>query len=88
VRSELSTLAPSEAVAWDGYLDPWTFSVHDFEPITGRSHQPPPSHQTFQGRNFVICLFCPRKLDFEALAVPLLVWLDERAVNEVTPEPA
>jgi len=60
-----------EAVGWDGYLYPWTFSVHDFEPITGRIHQPPPSHQTFQGQNFVICSFCPRKLDFDPLAVPI-----------------
>jgi homogentisate 1,2-dioxygenase len=45
--------------------------VHDFEPITGRIHQPPPSHQTFQGRNFVICSFCPRKLDFDLMAVPI-----------------
>ena len=58
-------------MGWDGYLYPWTFSVHDFEPITGRIHQPPPSHQTFQGRNFVICSFCPRKLDFDPLAVPI-----------------
>ena len=47
-------LEPSEAVGWDGFLFPWTFSIHDFEPITGRIHQPPPSHQTFQGQNFVI----------------------------------
>jgi homogentisate 1,2-dioxygenase len=50
----------SYPVGWDGYLYPWTFSVHDFEPITGRIHQPPPSHQRFQGRNFVICSFCRR----------------------------
>src|SRR5215813_2894459 len=62
---------PLDVVGWDGYLYPWTFSVHDFEPITGRIHQPPPSHQTFQGRNFVICSFCPRKLDFDPLAVPI-----------------
>jgi homogentisate 1,2-dioxygenase len=62
---------PFDVVGWDGYLYPWTFSVHDFEPITGRIHQPPPSHQTFQGRNFVICSFCPRKLDFDELAVPI-----------------
>ena len=62
---------PFDVVGWDGYLYPWTFSVHDFEPITGRIHQPPPSHQTFQGRNFVICSFCPRKLDFDPLAVPI-----------------
>jgi homogentisate 1,2-dioxygenase len=58
-------------VGWDGYLFPWTFSIHDFEPITGRIHQPPPSHQTFQGQNFVICSFCPRKLDFDPQAVPI-----------------
>jgi len=62
---------PFDVVGWDGYLFPWTFSIHDFEPITGRIHQPPPSHQTFQGRNFVICSFCPRKLDFDPLAVPI-----------------
>ena len=55
---------PFDVVGWDGYLFPWTFSFHDFEPITGRIHQPPPSHQTFAGQNFVICSFCPRKLDF------------------------
>jgi homogentisate 1,2-dioxygenase len=62
---------PFDVVGWDGYLYPWTFSIHDFEPITGRIHQPPPSHQTFQGQNFVICSFCPRKLDFDELAVPI-----------------
>jgi homogentisate 1,2-dioxygenase len=62
---------PFDVVGWDGYLFPWTFSIHDFEPITGRIHMPPPSHQTFQGPNFVICSFCPRKLDFDPLAVPI-----------------
>jgi len=62
---------PFDVVGWDGYLYPWTFSIHDFEPITGRIHQPPPSHQTFQGPNFVICSFCPRKLDFDPLAIPI-----------------
>jgi len=62
---------PFDVIGWDGYLYPWTFSVHDFEPITGRIHQPPPSHQTFAGQNFVICSFCPRKLDFDPLAVPI-----------------
>ncbi len=62
---------PFDVVGWDGYLYPWTFSIHDFEPITGRIHQPPPSHQTFQGRNFVICSFCPRKLDFDPEAIPI-----------------
>jgi homogentisate 1,2-dioxygenase len=62
---------PFDVVGWDGYLFPWTFSVHDFEPITGRIHQPPPTHQTFQGQNFVICSFCPRKLDFDPEAIPI-----------------
>jgi homogentisate 1,2-dioxygenase len=62
---------PFDVVGWDGYLFPWTFSIHDFEPITGRIHQPPPSHQTFGGPNFVICSFCPRKLDFDPEAVPI-----------------
>ena len=62
---------PFDVVGWDGYLYPWTFSIHDFEPITGRIHQPPPSHQTFQGPNFVICSFCPRHLDFDPEAVPI-----------------
>src|SRR5438874_9958573 len=62
---------PFDVVGWDGFLYPWTFSIHDFEPITGRIHQPPPSHQTFQGPNFVICSFCPRHLDFDPEAVPI-----------------
>jgi homogentisate 1,2-dioxygenase len=62
---------PFDVVGWDGFVYPWTFSIHDFEPITGRIHMPPPSHQTFQGRNFVICSFCPRKLDFDPLAIPI-----------------
>ena len=62
---------PFDVVGWDGYVYPWTFSIHDFEPITGRIHMPPPSHQTFAGPNFVICSFCPRKLDFDPEAVPI-----------------
>jgi len=62
---------PFDVVGWDGYVYPWTFNINDFEPITGRIHMPPPSHQTFAGRNFVICSFCPRKLDFDPLAVPI-----------------
>ncbi|HSS81494.1 MAG TPA: homogentisate 1,2-dioxygenase [Gaiellaceae bacterium] len=62
---------PFDIVGWDGYVYPWTFSIHDFEPITGRIHMPPPSHQTFEGRNFVICSFCPRKLDFDPQAIPI-----------------
>ena len=64
---------PFDVVGWDGYLYPWTFNISDFEPITGRIHMPPPSHQTFAGPNFVICSFCPRKLDFDPLAIPIPV---------------
>jgi homogentisate 1,2-dioxygenase len=62
---------PLEVVGWDGYVYPYTFNIHDFEPITGRIHQPPPVHQTFQGPNFVICSFCPRMLDFDQNSVPI-----------------
>jgi homogentisate 1,2-dioxygenase len=62
---------PLDLVGWDGYLYPYAFSIHDFEPITGRVHQPPPVHQTFEGPNFVVCSFCPRKLDYHPQAVPI-----------------
>ncbi len=62
---------PFDVVAWDGYLYPWTFSIHDFEPIAKQVHAPPPVHQTFAGRNFVICSFCPRPLDWHPDAVPI-----------------
>lgn len=62
---------PFDVVGWDGYVYPYTFNVADFEPISGRIHQPPPVHQTFQGQNFVICSFCPRDLDWDPLAIPL-----------------
>ncbi|MGE5830249.1 MAG: homogentisate 1,2-dioxygenase [Micromonosporaceae bacterium] len=62
---------PFDVVGWDGCLYPWVFSIHDFEPITGRVHQPPPAHQTFQGPNFVICSFVPRKVDYHPLAIPV-----------------
>ncbi len=61
---------PFDVVGWDGYFYPWAFSIHDFEPIVGRIHQPPPVHQTFQGDGFVICSFCPRPYDFDPHAVP------------------
>jgi len=61
---------PFDVVGWDGYFYPWIFSIHDFEPIVGRIHQPPPVHQTFQGDGFVICSFCPRPYDFDPHAVP------------------
>jgi homogentisate 1,2-dioxygenase len=62
---------PFDVVGWDGCLYPYTFNVADFEPITGRIHQPPPVHQVFEGNNFVICNFCPRKVDYHPLAVPV-----------------
>ncbi len=61
---------PFDAVGWDGYAYPFGFSIHDFEPITGRLHQPPPIHQTFEGRNFVICSFVPRLYDYHPLSIP------------------
>ena len=61
---------PFDVVGWDGYFYPWAFNIHDFEPIVGRIHQPPPVHQTFQGDGFVICSFCPRPYDFDPNAVP------------------
>ena len=63
---------PFDVVGWDGHLYPWVFSIHDFEPIVGRIHQPPPVHQTFEGPGFVICSFVPRLYDFhpDAVKVP------------------
>ncbi|MGD8189747.1 homogentisate 1,2-dioxygenase [Brevibacillus ginsengisoli] len=61
---------PLDVVGWDGYLYPYALSIHDFEPITGRIHQPPPVHQTFDGRNFVICSFVPRLYDYHPNAIP------------------
>lgn len=61
---------PFDFIGWDGYHYPWAFSIHNFEPITGRIHQPPPVHQTFEGGNFVVCSFVPRKYDYHPLAIP------------------
>jgi homogentisate 1,2-dioxygenase len=61
---------PFDVVGWDGYLWPYIFNIADFEPITGRVHQPPPVHQTFQARNFVVCSFVPRMFDYHPLAIP------------------
>ena len=61
---------PFDAIGWDGYVFPYTFSIHDFEPITGRLHLPPPIHQTFEGHNFVICSFVPRLYDYHPLSIP------------------
>ncbi|RKZ12197.1 homogentisate 1,2-dioxygenase [bacterium] len=61
---------PFDTVGWDGCYYPWAFSIHDFEPIVGRVHQPPPVHQTFEADSFVICSFVPRLYDFHPEAVP------------------
>ncbi len=61
---------PFDFIGWDGYHYPWAFSIHNFEPITGRVHQPPPVHQTFEAHNFVICSFVPRKYDYHPEAIP------------------
>ena len=61
---------PLDVVGWDGYLYPWAFNIEDFEPITGRVHQPPPIHQTFEGNNFVICSFVPRLYDYHPESIP------------------
>ena len=61
---------PFDVVGWDGYCYPYALSIHDFEPITGRVHQPPPVHQTFDAHNFVVCSFCPRLYDYHPNAIP------------------
>ena len=61
---------PFDVVGWDGYNFPYKFSIHDFEPITGKIHQPPPVHQTFETNKFVICSFVPRLYDYHPNSVP------------------
>jgi homogentisate 1,2-dioxygenase len=61
---------PFDLVGWDGYNYPYAISIHDFEPITGRIHQPPPVHQQFEGTNFVVCSFVPRLYDYHPKSIP------------------
>jgi homogentisate 1,2-dioxygenase len=61
---------PFDVVGWDGCCYPYAFSIHDFEPITGRVHQPPPVHQTFEANNFVVCSFVPRLFDYHPQSIP------------------
>lgn len=61
---------PCDVIGWDGYYFPWSISIHDFEPIVGSIHQPPPVHQTFQANGFIICSFVPRLFDFHPGAIP------------------
>jgi len=62
---------PFDVVGWDGCLYPYTFNIDDYMPITGKIHQPPPVHQVFEGQNFVVCNFLPRKVDYHELAIPV-----------------
>lgn len=62
---------PFDIVGWDGYNYPYGFSIHNFEPITGRVHQPPPVHQTFESKGFVMCSFVPRLYDYHPKAIPV-----------------
>ena len=62
---------PFDVVGWDGCLWPYAFNIADFEPLTGRVHQPPPTHQVFEGHNFVVCNFVPRKVDYHPLSIPV-----------------
>ena len=62
---------PFDVMGWDGCLYPYVFNIRDYMPITGKVHQPPPVHQVFEGHNFVICNFVPRKVDYHELAVPV-----------------
>ncbi len=61
---------PFDVIGWDGYYYPWSFSIHDFEPIVGRVHQPPPVHQFLEADGFVLCNFCPRPYDFQPDSIP------------------
>ncbi|MBD8870769.1 homogentisate 1,2-dioxygenase [Nocardioides donggukensis] len=62
---------PFDVVGWDGCLYPYTFNIDDYMPITGKVHQPPPVHQVFEGHNFVVCNFLPRKVDYHPLSIPV-----------------
>ena len=62
---------PFDVVGWDGCLYPYTFNIDDYMPLTGKIHQPPPTHQVFEGHKFVICNFLPRTVDYHPLSVPV-----------------
>ncbi|MGK7878458.1 MAG: homogentisate 1,2-dioxygenase [Xenococcaceae cyanobacterium] len=70
ITSYLYRHHPLDVVGWDGHLWPFAFNIEDLEPITGRVHQPPPVHQTFDGPGFVLCSFVPRLFDYHPLAIP------------------
>ena len=70
IHEYIYAVHPFSVVGWDGYNFPYKFSIHDFEPITGKIHQPPPVHQIFEGANYVVCSFCPRLYDYHPQAIP------------------
>ncbi len=70
IQRHVVAFHPFDVVGWDGLLYPWIFNINDFEPITGRVHQPPPVHQNFEGWNYVICSFVPRIFDYHPEAIP------------------
>lgn len=70
LQRSILTHHPLDTVGWDGYYYPWALNISDFEPITGRIHQPPPVHQTFEGDGFVVCSFVPRLFDYHPDAIP------------------
>ena len=61
---------PFDIISWDGYYYPWKLNIKDFMPITGKIHQPPPVHQTFQSKGFVVCSFVPRLYDYHKNSIP------------------
>ena len=71
IHSYIYDYHPLDVVGWDGCYYPYCFNIDDFSPIVGKVHMPPPTHQTFEAHNFVICSFCPRMLDFHELAIPV-----------------
>ncbi|HWB20085.1 MAG TPA: homogentisate 1,2-dioxygenase [Phycisphaerales bacterium] len=71
VHSYIYSYHPLDVVGWDGCYYPYIFNIDDFSPIVGKHHMPPPTHQTFEADNFVICSFCPRILDFHPQAIPV-----------------
>ncbi len=71
VHSYIYNYHPLDVVGWDGCYYPYIFNIDDFSPIVGKHHMPPPTHQTFEAHNFVICSFCPRPLDFHPQAIPI-----------------
>jgi homogentisate 1,2-dioxygenase len=71
IHSTLYAVHPFDVIGWDGYYYPWILNIADFEPITGRIHQPPPVHQTFEGEGFVVCSFVPRLFDYHPQSIPV-----------------